>query len=473
MKAAIIGAGPAGLTAAYQLAKAGITVDIYESSGNTGGLARTIELWGMKADIGPHRFFSYDARINSLWLEVVGNDYEMVDRLTRIYYQGKFFHYPLKPFNALRLLGVPEAIRCLLSFAGQNINSDPDNGSFESWVTQRFGKRLYEIFFKTYSEKLWGIPCSELDDDFAAQRIKKLSLSEAIKNAVGTFTANTHKSLADSFPYPKGGTGIVYERMATYIQGKGSRIFFHTPVKEVSIHAGSVTGIISTDGQFKPYDHVISTMPLNQLVAGMQEVPEEIKKAASSLTFRNAIMVYLLADGVNLFPDNWLYIHSPSLLTGRITNFRNWVPQLYGNNKQTILMLEYWCFENDDFWHKSNEELISLAKDELKKTGLAGNHPISAGQVLRISKCYPVYKIGYKSVLKPVEQFLTGIQNLQVIGRFGAFKYNNQDHSMLMGILAAENITWNKKHDLWAINTDYDDYQERSVITGRNMQTGT
>jgi len=470
LKTAVIGAGPAGITAAYELAKAGITVDLYEASACVGGLARTIELWGMKADIGPHRFFSHDSRVNRLWLEVVKDDYRMVNRLTRIYYNGRFFQYPLRPLNALQQLGSQEAVKCMASFAAQKIRPLRLNGSFENWVINRFGKRLFEIFFKTYSEKLWGISCADLDDDFAAQRIKKLSLFEAVKNSLMQGRGNKHQTLVDSFAYPTGGTGMVYDRMAESILKSGNRILLNTPVEKVVTSKGTVTGIVSGGGIFSAYDNVISSMPLTRLVGTLDEAPSAIRDAAASLTFRNAIMVYLLVEGADLFPDNWLYIHSADLKTGRITNFRNWVPDLYAGKNDSVLMLEYWCNGDEPFWKSADSYLISLASEELNKTGLIKGKKILDGHVLRIPKCYPVYRKGYRSSLQPVEEYLTGIRNLQVIGRFGAFKYNNQDHSMLMGKLAAENIISGAGHNLWAINTDYDDYQERSVITGKGLQ---
>jgi len=469
MRTAVIGAGPAGITAAYRLTKAGITVDLYEASGSVGGLAKTIDLWGMKADIGPHRFFSHDTRINSLWLEVVKQDYSMVQRLTRIYYRGRFFHYPLRPVNTLGELGFSEAARCMASFAWQRISPVKLNGSFENWVVQRFGKRLYEIFFKTYSEKLWGISCAELDDDFAAQRIKKLSLAEAVSNAVFPSKKNSHHSLVDTFAFPSGGSGMVYNRMAEAIREGGNRILLNTPVARVVTSGGQLKGIETAGKNFIACDRVISSMPINQLVARLDEAPEEIRQAAGELKFRNAIMVYLLVEGNDLFPDNWMYIHSPDLKTGRITNFRNWSPAMHGGRNDTILMMEYWCYPEEDFWNNKEEDLVELAMKELKQTGLAGSRKVLDGFVLRIPKCYPVYRIGYRNRLKPVEQYLRTIKDLQVIGRFGAFKYNNQDHSMLMGLLAAENITMNANHDLWAVNTDYDDYQERSVITEEGL----
>lgn len=469
MKVAVIGAGPAGVTAAYLLAKGGAEVHLFEASGDTGGLARSITLWNQRVDLGPHRFFSSDPRVNELWLEVAGRDYEMVDRLTRIFYKNRFFYYPLKPFNAFLNLGPIESVLCVLSYFKEKIKPTPQDGSFESWVTSRFGSKLFRIFFKTYSEKLWGISCKELDADFAAQRIKKLSLWEALKNALFGGRGNKHKTLVDQFAYPLQGTGMIYERMARAVQERGGHVYLNTPVRRVITEQGRATAIELENGTTARFDHVVSSMPITLLVQRLPEVPDSVRKAASSLRFRNTVLVFVNVQASGLFPDNWLYVHSDNLQMGRMTNFRNWVPELYGSEKSTILVLEYWCYDEDEFWTKSDAELIELAKKETRMTGLVGDAPITDGHVHRIQRCYPVYDRGYKDRLKPVEDYLSSVQNLSVIGRYGAFKYNNQDHSILMGIFAADNILKNAGHNLWDINTDYE-YQESSRITKTGLE---
>jgi len=470
-KIAIIGAGPAGITAAYELSKKpGYSIDLYEASPSVGGLAKSINLWNQTVDIGPHRFFSNNKKVNSLWLEVVGDDYQMVDRLTRILYGRKFYFYPLKPFDALYKLGLFEAARCMWSFILQKFKSSPDLSSFEGWVTSRFGKRLFQIFFKTYSEKLWGITCAELDADFAAQRIKKLSLFEVVKHALKLTKRGEHKTLVEQFAYPIRGTGMVYKKMESSIKKNGGKVHLSTPVKKLVTENGKVIGLEREDGGFEPYDYVVSSMPLTLLVERLNEVPDSIVQLSHKLKFRNTILVYLQVDGVNLFPDNWLYIHSQDLNVGRITNFRNWVPQLYGSEEKSILALEYWCYEEDEFWKWESDKIIELAKKEILSTDLIGTAKIMEGHVVRLPKCYPVYSKGYKENLKPIEKYLTDIEGLSVIGRYGAFKYNNQDHSILMGLLAAENISEAAKNDLWEINTDYDNYQESYIITSTGLQ---
>ncbi len=335
--------------------------------------------------------------------------------------------------------------------------------SFESWVVEKFGRRLFEIFFKTYSEKLWGISCGELDADFAAQRIKKLSLLEAIINAFKQGKNNKHKTLVDTFAYPYEGSGVVYERMADCVKNSGGNVLCQTPVKRVCTENGKAVGIELMTGEKIQYDHIISTMPLTRMVTQLSKVPENIVSAAESLKFRNTILAYLKVEATELFPDNWLYIHADNLKTGRITNFRNWSPQLYGKENTSILALEYWCYDEDEIWMRDDAKIIDLASEEIRKTGLIGDAEISDGYIHRVKNCYPVYNRGYKENIKPIENYLNSIENLSVIGRYGAFKYNNQDHSILMGMLAAENITHRAKHDLWEINTDYE-YQESAEI---------
>jgi protoporphyrinogen oxidase len=470
---AAIGAGAAGITAAYQLSKGGADVDVFEASDRVGGLARTIELWGQKVDLGPHRFFSHDARVNRLWLEVVGRDYRMIDRLTRIYFRKRFFQYPLKPGNALWNMGLGNALLCVASYFKEKIRPSfpaaDDDPTFESWVVRRFGRKLFNMFFKSYSEKLWGISCQELDADFAAQRIKKFSLGEAIKGALG-LSKKQHKTLVDRFAYPLEGTGMVYERMADAVRHNGGRVHLGTPVARVVHDDRVVKGLEFPDGRFEQYDHVISTMPLTLLVQGLGELPPDVDAAVKALRYRNTILVYLHVAGRNLFPDQWQYIHSPDLQMGRVTNFRNWVPELHGDAQTSILALEYWCFDEDAMWKEPDPILIDRAAREMESTGLLNGAKVLDGDVFRIRRCYPVYARGYKKHLDPIVAYLRTFRGLTPIGRYGAFKYNNQDHSILMGILVAENLLQGKAHDLWTVNTDYESYQESAIITETGLE---
>ncbi len=445
-----------------------MAVDVYEGQDAAGGMARTISLWGQKVDLGSHRFFSSDPRVNSIWLEVVGTNYDMITRLSRIYYNKRFFHYPLQAWNALFGLGIFKSIHCVISYILARIHPLKDESSFQNWVTNRFGKKLFNIFFKSYSEKLWGISCTELDADFAAQRIKKFSLSAAIKSAFIKPNKGAHMTLVDQFAYPHQGAGIVYEEMAKRVSELGGTMHYQTLVKSVIRNGNTITGITLENGEQKNYDHVISTMPLSLLVKQLG-APEEVTKAASSLQFRNTILVYLEIEGDNPFPDQWIYIHSPELKTGRVSNFRNWVPQLYGDAKTTILCLEYWCYDNDTIWSENEDALVQLASTEIMQTGLIKSGKILRGKMIRIPRCYPVYARGYKELMKPIERYLRTLSGLNVIGRYGSFKYNNQDHSILMGLMVAQNLAEGASHDLWAINTDYE-YQEKAFITQTGLE---
>lgn len=330
----------------------------------------------------------------------------------------------------------------------------------------RFGRRLFEIFFKTYSEKLWGIPCSELDADFAAQRIKKFSLGEAIRGAFASKKRSAHRTLADEFAYPVEGTGTVYERMAKAIEERGGQIQLRTSVSEVLTRGDRVQGIRLQDGTVREYDHVISTMPLTRLVQRLPDVPATVLEASRGLSFRNTIIVYLEIARSDLFPDHWIYLHSPDLKAGRVTNFRNWSPLLHGGSPNTILAVEYWCNEADEIWGWEDGRLADLATREIVAAGLVFDESlVKNSYILRIPKCYPVFRRGYRKLLRPIRDYLRTIKCLQVIGRYGSFKYNNQDHSILMGILAAENILKGSGHDLWSVNCDYEVYQEACRIT--------
>jgi protoporphyrinogen oxidase len=346
-----------------------------------------------------------------------------------------------------------------------------DTSTFEGWVTSRFGKRLYSIFFRTYTEKLWGIPCTELDSDFAAQRIKKLSLFEAIKNALMNGKGNTHATLVEQFAYPNRGTGSVYESMRRQVESRGGNVFTETGVERVLTRRGKAYALVLESGEVKEYDQIISTMPLSLLLERLPEIPRTVMEQAKKLTFRNTILVYLRVDRTSLFPDQWLYIHDPSIEVGRVTNFRNWLPSVYGESASSILCLEYWCYFDDPLWNLEADQLIERAGDEIVKTGLVREGEVAEGYVVRLPRCYPVYFKGYREVMKPLEKYLTSVEGLHAIGRYGAYKYNNQDHSILMGMRVAENILEGADHDLWAINTDYETYQESSVITETGLVT--
>jgi len=465
-KTIIIGAGPAGLSCAYQLVKKNKEVEVIEASPFVGGMARSFDLWGQRVDIGPHRFFSKQKDINAFFTELIGNDFTLVNRQTRIYYKKHFFEYPLKFGNVLRNLPLTTIFQILWYYGIQVLRPIKNPKTFEAWVTNRFGKKLFEIFFKNYTEKLWGIKCTQIDADWAAQRIKTLTLTGAVMSAIFGNRNNKHKTLVDQFAYPNNGTGTLYERAADYVSQHGGSVHLNTPIKKVLLNEtqNKVTGVEFLDGTIKKADYVVSTMPITTLIKGFDHVPENVKKAIESLYFRNTILVYLEIDKANLFTDNWLYIHSPDVRHGRITNFRNWSKSLNRDKETTILCLEYWCFENEEIWIGDERNVISLAKEEVYQINLI---PLDAkilnAKVVKIPKCYPVYETGYQEWMTIIVDYLDNIEGLFPIGRYGAFKYNNQDHSILMGLLTADKIADHKEIDLWQINTDTE-YQEDGKI---------
>ena len=461
----VIGAGPAGMTSAYRLQSEGFSVTLLESSESVGGMARTFDLWGNKVDIGPHRFFSHDTRVNRFWLEAVRGEYVMVNRLTRIFYKGKFFNYPLQASNALLNLGILESLKCVYSFCKRQIFKKSNENRFDSWVINRFGDRLFKIFFKSYTEKLWGLEVSKIDSEFATQRIRKLSLYEAIKSALFKKTGNQHRTLVDEFAYPVGGAGVPYENLKSRFLELGGVIEFKAKVSKIRKTHESFY-VETKNGLNFQCDELISTMPITSLVNALS-APEEVISTASKLRFRNTIVVYLLIEGLNPFPDQWIYIHSPELQTGRITNFSNWKTGAEKSTKH-VVCLEYWCNSDEELWVREDSFLIKNATSEFLKSGLSEGTNTIDGFVVRVPRCYPIYEMGYQEKLDKLKNYLNSIKNLYPIGRYGSFKYNNQDHSILMGLLAAENISRAMKNDLWSVNSDTE-YQEKSKITSTGL----
>ena len=462
MNVAVIGAGPAGLTCALKLAEAGIHVDVYESDSTVGGMTKSFELWGQQVDLGPHRFFSKDDRINNFWLEQVGKDYIMVDRLTRIYYNKKFFLYPVKAMNALMNLGFFKALACIFSYFKAQVfgKNKGKEKTFEEWVSNKFGWMLYSIFFKTYSERLWGIKCSELDADFARQRIKGLDMLEVIKSALFHSGGTKHKTLLEQFAYPKMGGGVPYETVARKIKDAGSNVYLNSPIKGIDVKDGKAVGVVLPDGKKKAYDYVVSTAPFTEMLCSIDELGNDIHELARSLVYRNTTLVYLEVARKDIFKDNWIYVHDTNVTFGRMTNFRNWSPFMLNGKDSSILCLEYWSYDDDALWNYDDAQMVALAKEEIVKTGLVRAEELKDGYVIKMHRSYPVYNTGYQEKMNVLQAAADKIQNLAFIGRNGSFKYNNQDHSILMGLLCADNIVAGDRHNnLWNVNTDYD-YQE-------------
>ncbi len=466
----IIGAGPAGLTAAYQLCKAGIPSTVLEKDRTVGGLARTVNYKGYRFDIGGHRFFTKVGVVEAMWHEVLGADFLHRKRLSRIYYNKRFFFYPLQASNALFSLGLWNSLLILLSYLKAQLFPQLPEETFEQWVSNRFGRRLYEIFFKTYTEKVWGIPCSEITAEWAAQRIKGLSLLTALKNAlIGQNTRDKGgviKTLIDAFDYPRLGPGMMWETVAQTVERKGGAIYRGAEVEKILWTDNRVEAVeVERDGKRELVSGTdfISSMPIRELIQKFSPAaPQKVLQAAMNLNYRDFLTVALIIDQPDLFPDNWVYIHDPDVKVGRIQNFKNWSPDMVPDSSKTCLGMEYFCFEGDGLWTMSDEDLIALAKREVEALGLCQAADVVDGTVVRMPKAYPVYDSTYRGSLEVIRQFINGIENLQLVGRNGMHKYNNQDHSMLTAMLAVENIM-GAKYDLWQVNVEKEYHEEIKV----------
>ncbi|MBL8168255.1 MAG: NAD(P)/FAD-dependent oxidoreductase [Acidobacteria bacterium] len=464
----IAGAGPAGLTAAYELSKLGLNPTVLEADDQVGGLSRTVNYRGYRFDIGGHRFFSKVPLINQLWEEMLREDFLVRPRLSRIYYRQKYFDYPLKAANALAGLGPIEAMLIGLSYTKARMFPQADETNFEQWVVNRFGERLYEIFFKTYTEKVWGIPCNEISADWAAQRIKNLSLREAIKNALfGSGRAADGQvitTLIDQFNYPRFGPGQMWERCKDLLASRGHETVQGVKVERLRHRHGKVECMYGTSSNGETVelgaDHFISTMPLRELILALDPPPpEKVLQAANYLRYRDYLTVVLMVKREEIFPDNWIYIHAPEVKMGRIQNYKNWSPVMVPDSSRTSLGLEYFLWEKDEEWEWSQDRLIKLGIEECTRIGLIEPSEVEDGTVVRMKKAYPVYDQHYTESVDIIRNYLETFANLQTVGRNGLHRYNNQDHSMLTAVYAARNIV-GEKNDVWSVNTEMEYHEE-------------
>jgi protoporphyrinogen oxidase len=464
---AIAGAGPAGLTAAVELTRRGIPCEVFEADPrHVGGIARTETYGGYRFDVGGHRFFTKSDEVRRFWHEMLpGGDMLTVSRLSRIYYDGHYFAYPLDGKDALAKLGYAEAALCGFSYLRQTIRRRRDLVSFEDWVVAHFGRRLYEMFFKTYTEKVWGMPCSEISADWAAQRIKGLSLFQAARNAVfGRRNGHIVKTLIEEFEYPRLGPGMLWERVAENLRSSGVPLHMGSPIVEMRHARGAVEEVVAETAEGRralDVGHVVTSMPLRSLVRALDPAaPGEVRAAAEGLRYRDFLTVVLIVDQPDVFPDNWIYIHDPSVKVGRVQNFKNWSPEMVPDPAKTALGLEYFCFENDDLWSATDDELIARGSEEMSRIGLLDPARVVDGTVVRVRKAYPVYDESYRDNVEIVKRFLaSGLGNVQVCGRNGMHKYNNQDHAMMTAMMAARNIageSWNQ----WWVNEDAEYHEE-------------
>ena len=473
----VMGAGPAGLSAAHELIRHGTPVTVVEKDRQVGGIARTHAFMGCRFDVGPHRFFSKNPEIEALWTEVLGDEFRPVSRLTRILYRGRFFDYPIRASNAFLNLGPIETARCLVSYAQSRLQPVAEPKSFEDWVSNQFGHRLFEIFFKTYTEKVWGISTSELSADWAGQRIRGLNLVEVIRNALlpaalrgGERTIV--KTLVDAFRYPRLGAGQMWEAVATRLARAGYPVRLGEEVVAVRHAGGRVLSAAVQDRRGGTVDMMgsefISTMPIRELIAKLQPAaPSIVRAAADALGYRDFITVNVIVDRAEVFPDQWIYVHDPGVKVGRIANFKNFSSAMVDDSGLSGLGMEYFCFETDGMWTWSDAELLDLGRRELVALGICRADEVKAGTVYRQPKAYPVYDGTYLQHLEVIREWLSrALPNLWLVGRNGMHHYNNQDHSMMTGILVARNIATGSTYDPWLVNTDAEYHEEERAGEG-------
>ncbi len=462
----VIGAGPAGLTAAYELVKRGDDVVVAEADSQVGGISRTVERDGWRFDIGGHRFFTKVPAVEALWHEILPDeDFLLRPRMSRIFYDGKFYDYPLRALNALGNLGLAEAFLCGLSYVRARLRPPKDQTNYEGWLVARFGWRLYRTFFKTYTEKVWGVPVSEMPADWAAQRVKNLDLGKAIVHAL-TPRRNQKDitSLIEEFQYPRLGPGMMWERCRELVEKGGGTVLLDTAVRAIHVEGGAARAVTlaGPDGRQRRVEasHVISSMPMRDLVAAIDPPPPpEVRRAAQDLHYRDFLTVALVVPEARGFPDNWIYIHATDVKVGRIQNFGNWSPYMVKDGR-TCLGLEYFVFEGDELWRTDDDELVALATRELAALGLVAPGDVECGYVVRVPKAYPYYDHAYRANVATIVAFLDAeAPNVHPVGRNGMHKYNNQDHSMYTAMLTVENIH-GASHDIWAVNVEEEYHEE-------------
>jgi protoporphyrinogen oxidase len=451
----VLGGGPAGLTAGYLLGKQDRHVVVLEAEDQVGGLAKTVERDGYRFDLGGHRFFTKATEVDDLWHEVLGDEFLRRPRMSRIYWNNRYLDYPLRGPDVVKKLGPVELARCMGSYLVAAAKPKGNEDSLEEWVTNRFGRRLFELFFKSYNEKVWGVPASEIRAEWAAQRIKGLSFFSAAKAAFFGNKGNKIKSLISEFNYPRYGPGQMWDAMTAAILEQGGEVHLDEPVTGLRIEDGKVVAVESGSETYEYPDAVISSLPLREVVRMVSpSAPEAVLDAANGLRYRDFLTVALVVDGEDLFPDNWIYIHEPGVRVGRIQNFRSWSPWMVPDPSKACVGMEYFCFAGDDLWSMSDDDLVALAATELERLRLAPKSKVDRGYAIRVPKAYPIYDADYAARVEVIRGWLDGIENLQQVGRNGLHRYNNSDHSMLTAMRAVDNLVEGADHDIWAVNAE-------------------
>jgi protoporphyrinogen oxidase len=463
---AVLGGGPAGLTGAYTLGLRGQSATVFEGDGMVGGIAKTIEFKGYRFDLGGHRFFTKLKPVERLWEQVMGDEFLTRPRLSRIYFDGKYFDYPLSSKDVIKRLGLWESTLCAMSYLWSVRKRGSKAETFEEWVTVRFGRRLYEAFFRSYTEKVWGIPGSEIRSQWAAQRIKNFSLWKALLTIVGLKRQDV-TTLIEEFRYPRLGPGQMWERFHERVEELGIPVVLKHRVETIRRKGDRVTGIaVRSNGDIDEHtvDSILSSIPLSELVLRMDPpAPPEVQEAARKLRYRELCLVALMTTEKEPFPDNWIYIHDPGTRAGRVQNFGAWSPDMVVDGT-TCLGVEYFCFEGDDIWEMSDDEARELATNELARIGLLDPSKVIDGVKIRVPKAYPMYDRNYEECVGIIQGWLAGFQNLQTCGRNGLHRYNNQDHSMWTAILAALNLSEGASYDVWSVNTEEEYLEEGEVV---------
>ena len=456
----VLGGGPAGLTAGYLLAKRRQPVTVLEAADQVGGLAMTVERDGYRFDLGGHRFFTKNREVDKLWHEIMGQEFLRRPRMSRIYWNGKYLDYPLNGKDVVRKLGPVELTRSFGSYLAATMRAKGDEETFEEWVSNRFGRRLFNLFFKSYTEKVWGVPTTEIRAEWAAQRIKGLSFWSAARDAFFGDGDQKVKSLIKEFNYPRYGPGQMWEEMTDRIRSLGGEVLLESPVEALHLEDGRIAEVV-VNGETMEAENVISSLPLRNAVGLVDpSAPEEVTVAARGLRYRDFLTVALVLEGEDLFPDNWIYIHVPEVKVGRIQNFRSWSPWMVPDPSKASVGLEYFCFQGDDLWDATDEELVELATSEIHQLGLADRSKVERGFVTRVPLAYPMYDADYKERVATIRAWLDTFSNLQQVGRNGLHRYNNSDHSMLSAMRAVDNVLHGTGHDIWAVNVESSYHEE-------------